>query len=88
MITHDPGTPGKGKWENNFGFAFEHCPNETAIDVPAIDLNYGVGDHIQVTSLTAPVLLKLNNHGLIGGLGGTVRASGVEDPCLRLTFGC
>ncbi len=74
MITDDPGTPGNGKWENNFAIAFEHRPNETSIDVPAIDLNYGVGDHIQLTLQTAPVLLKRSDHGLIGGLAGTEAA--------------
>jgi hypothetical protein len=74
MITDDPGTPGNGKWENNFAIAFEHRPGETAYDVPAIDLNYGVGDHIQLTLQTAPVLLKRHDHGLIGGLGGTEAA--------------
>ncbi len=74
MITDDPGTPGNGKWENNVAISFEHRPNETAIDVPAIDLNYGVGEHIQLTLQTAPVLLKLSGHGLIGGLGGTEAA--------------
>jgi hypothetical protein len=74
MITDDPGTPGTGKWENNFAIAFEHRPNETSIDVPAIDLNYGIGDHIQLTLQTAPVLLKRSGHGAIGGLGGTEAA--------------
>ena len=74
MITDDPGTPGNGKWENNLAIAFEHRPNETSIDVPAIDLNYGVGQHIQLTLQTAPVLLKRSGHGLIGGLGGTEAA--------------
>jgi hypothetical protein len=74
MITDDPGTPGNGKWENNLAIVFEHRPNETAIDVPAIDLNYGVGEHIQLTLQTAPVLLKRSDHGLIGGLGGTEAA--------------
>ena len=45
-----------------------------SIDVPAIDLNYGVGDHIQLTLQTAPVLLKRSGHGLIGGLGETEAA--------------
>jgi len=49
MITDDPGTPGNGKWENNLAIAFEHRPNETLIEAPAIDLNYGVGDHVQLT---------------------------------------
>ena len=74
MITDDPGTPGNGKWENNFAITFEHRPNETSIDVPAIDLNYGVGDHIQLTLQTAPVLLKRSGHGVIGGPGGTEAA--------------
>ena len=74
MITDDPGTPGNGKWENNLAIAFEHRPNETSIDVPAIDLNYGVGEHIQLTLQTAPVLLKRSGQGLIGGLGGTEAA--------------
>jgi len=58
MITDDPGTPGDGKWENNFAIAFEHRPGETAYDVPAIELNYGVGAHIQLSLQTEPVLLK------------------------------
>jgi len=74
MITDDPGTPGNGKWENNFAITFEHRHGETAYDVPEIDLNYGVGDHIQLTLQTAPVLLKRSGQGLIGGWGGTEAA--------------
>jgi hypothetical protein len=67
MITDDPGTPGNGKWENNFAIVFEHRPDETAYDVPAIDLNYGIGNHIQLTLQTAPRVLQRSDHGLIGG---------------------
>jgi hypothetical protein len=74
MITDDPGTPGSGKWENNLAIAFEHRSGETSYDLPAIDLNYGVGQHIQLTLQTAPVLLKRDDHGPIGGLGGTETA--------------
>jgi len=48
MLTDDPGTPGPGKWEDNIAFAFEHRPGETFYDTPQFDLNYGVGDHIQL----------------------------------------
>ena len=58
MITDDPGTPGNGKWENNLAIIIGHRPNETSIDLPEIDLNYGVGDQIQLTLQTAPVLLS------------------------------
>jgi hypothetical protein len=74
MITDDPGTPGNGKWEINLAVAFEHRPNETSIDLPAIDLNYGVGDHVQLTLQTAPVVLARGGHSPIGGLGGTEAA--------------
>jgi hypothetical protein len=74
MITDDPGTPGDKKWEINLALAFEHRPGETAFDSPAIDLNYGVGEHIQLTLQTAPVLLKRKGHGAIGGLGGSEAA--------------
>jgi len=74
MITDDPGTPGNRKWEINLAIAFEHRPNETAFDSPGIDLNYGVGEHIQLTLQGGPVLLKRRGHGLIGGLGGTEAA--------------
>jgi hypothetical protein len=74
MITDDPSTPGPGKWENNVAIAFEHRSDETAYDLPAIDLNYGVGEHIQLTLQTAPVLLKRSGHGVIGGMGETEAA--------------
>jgi hypothetical protein len=74
MITDDPGTPGNGKWEINLAVTFEHRPNETSYDSPGIDLNYGVGENIQLTLQGGPVLLKRNGHGLIGGLGGTEAA--------------
>jgi hypothetical protein len=74
MITDDPGTPGNGKFEINLALAFEHRPGETALDAPAIDINYGVGDRIQLTLQGGPVLFKRSDHGAIGGLGGTEAA--------------
>ena len=74
MITDDPGTPGDGKWEDNFAIIFGLRPNETSINLPEIDLNYGVGEHIQLTLQTAPVLVKGSGHGLVGGLGETEAA--------------
>jgi hypothetical protein len=74
MITDDPGTPGNGRWENNFAIAFEHRPNEWLIDAPGIDLNYGVGEHIQLTLQTSLTILKRSDHGAIAGIGGTEAA--------------
>jgi hypothetical protein len=74
MITDDPGTPGNGKFEINLAVAFEHRPDETSWDLPAIDVNYGVGERIQLTLQTAPILLKRSGRGPIGGLGATEAA--------------
>ncbi len=74
MITDDPGTPGNGHWENNFALTFERRRNEAAVDFPAVDLNYGLGDHIQLTIQTAPAFRKRRGHGVVGGLGGTEAA--------------
>ncbi len=49
MITDDSGTPGSGRWEINLATAFEHRAGGSSFDVPAIDLNYGIGNHLQLT---------------------------------------
>ena len=49
MIADDPGTPGNRHWEINLAAIAEHRPGETAYDFPAIDLNYGLGEQIQLT---------------------------------------
>jgi hypothetical protein len=74
MITDDPGTPGNGHWENNVAIAFEHRPNETSLHLPSLDLNYGLGDHIQLTLQTSGVIQKRSGQGAIGGLGETEAA--------------
>ncbi|HXA10439.1 MAG TPA: hypothetical protein VNW28_10685 [Chthoniobacterales bacterium] len=74
MITDDPGTPGNRKWEINLAVTLEHRPGETSLDLPEVDLNYGIGENIQLTLQTAPVLLDREGHGPIAGLGGTEAA--------------
>jgi hypothetical protein len=74
MITDDPGTPGNGHWETNLSIAFEHRPNEWALDAPGIDLNYGWGDNIQLTLQTSVASLKSSNRRAIAGLGGAEAA--------------
>jgi hypothetical protein len=70
MITDDPGTPGNRHWENNLSIAFSHMPNDWSNDAPGVDLNYGWGDHIQLTLQTAAAFSKHRDRGLVGGLGG------------------
>jgi hypothetical protein len=81
MITDDPGTPGPNKWEINLAVAWAHRPAETSLDLPAIDLNYGLGERIQLTLQTAPVLLKRRERAGPGVPGSSVIIGG--PPCPR-----
>jgi hypothetical protein len=44
----DPGTPGDKQWEINVGFKGDRSLSEGSYAVPNIDVNYGLGDRIQL----------------------------------------
>ncbi len=48
-MTNDPGTPGNGNWEINLGVLAVLCQHQNSFQVPQIDLNFGLGDRIQLT---------------------------------------
>ena len=48
LITDDPGTPGDGHWEINIGLSTERRPGTRASELPLIDVNYGIGDRLQL----------------------------------------
>jgi hypothetical protein len=48
MVTDDPGTPGNGHWEINVAWLGERSSGETMQDEPLLDMNYGVGERIQL----------------------------------------
>lgn len=48
LITDDPGTPGDGHWEINVGLSTERRPGSHAAELPLLDLNYGIGDRLQL----------------------------------------
>ncbi|MBI4604499.1 MAG: hypothetical protein HY721_21260 [Planctomycetes bacterium] len=47
-MTDDPGTPGDGNWEVNLAIAAEKRDSERTIEAPLLDVNYGVGERIQL----------------------------------------
>jgi hypothetical protein len=47
ILTDDPGTPGPGKWETNIGFTVEKRQDATLYNAPVLDINYGIGEHLQ-----------------------------------------
>jgi hypothetical protein len=49
FFTNDPGTPGNANWEINIASAQSIGRGSSAYQVPQIDLNYGLGDRVQLT---------------------------------------
>jgi hypothetical protein len=48
IMTDDPGTPGPGNWEINVATLVETNRQGRRLDMPRVDLNYGVGQRIQL----------------------------------------
>jgi hypothetical protein len=46
--TDDPDTPGNRHWEINFGFVGDRNPGSGVYQVPDVDINYGLGERIQL----------------------------------------
>ena len=46
--TDDPDTPGNRHWEINLGFIGDRNPGTGAFQLPDFDINYGLGDRIQL----------------------------------------
>ena len=47
--TNDPGTPGNKDWEINFGYMPFLFRGQSISHTPDVDINFGVGDRIQLT---------------------------------------
>jgi hypothetical protein len=58
FTTNDPDTPGNKLWENNVGFVPTHLSNGWIHEAPQLDLNYGVGDKIQLTFCNSWMILR------------------------------
>lgn len=69
ILTDDTGTPGPGKWEMNTGFTVEMRQDETRFETPALDLNYGIGDHIQLNYSVSWIVLDTTHEAAKNGLG-------------------
>ena len=50
---NDPGTPGNHNWEINIGYMPFYYRGQSVSHTPDLDINYGIGDRIQLTYETA-----------------------------------
>jgi hypothetical protein len=48
FLTDDPETPGNHHWEINFGWTGDRNPAAGDYEVPDFDINYGLGDRVQL----------------------------------------
>lgn len=48
LLTDDPGTPGDGHWEINVAWTSEAANGARESELPLADINYGVGDRVQL----------------------------------------
>src|SRR6202050_5176527 len=66
--TNDPGTPGNLRWEINLGYMPFLYPDSSITHTPDVDINFGLGDRIQLTYENA--WLRVDNSSLVKhGLG-------------------
>jgi hypothetical protein len=49
FYTNDPGTPGPRNWEINVGYMPFFYSNQSVSHAPDVDINFGIGDRIQLT---------------------------------------
>jgi hypothetical protein len=68
MLTDDTGTPGDGHWEINLATLSFHTDSADTYQLPLIDLNYGIGERVQL-KLEMPFVRQNDPSGTHSGLG-------------------
>jgi hypothetical protein len=68
FLTNDPGTPGPGDWEINVASMQTVARGRASYQVPQLDLNFGLGETIQLT-YEIPFVLQAGGQPVHGGWG-------------------
>lgn len=71
MITDDPGTPGPGEWEINIAATGVHHGSSSEVESPLLDINYGIGERIQL-KYEVPWVAQRENGRTRSGLGNSL----------------
>lgn len=72
LITDDPGTPGDGRWEINIAFTVEKRKTERSYESPILDINYGLGERIQLKYEVPRLVLDEHGERTKNGLGSSL----------------
>jgi hypothetical protein len=69
LLTDDPVTPGPNHWEINIAATSEKRGDEWGFETPLLDINYGIGDHIQLKYEVPWVVVNGKNEAARNGPG-------------------
>jgi len=69
FLTNDPGTPGNANWEINVASMQTIARDVSSYQTPQIDMNFGLGDRIQLTYEVPYVLQTSGNEPVQSGWG-------------------
>lgn len=72
LLTDDTGTPGNKNWEINIAYTLDKRHTEATHETPIIDLNYGIGDNIQLKYEVPWLVFHEEGAGTKSGLGNSV----------------
>jgi hypothetical protein len=72
LITDDPDTPGPDNWEIDIATTSEYAQREWNLETPLLDMNYGIGEHIELTYELPWVVLVPAGGGASSGLGNSL----------------
>lgn len=72
LITDDPGTPGDGRWEINVAFTAEKRKTGRSYESPILDINYGLGERIQLKYEVPWLVLDERGERMKNGLGNSL----------------
>lgn len=89
LITDDPGTPGNGRWEINIASTLEALSSGARIETALLDINYGLGEQIQL-KYEVPWVLQDETRATAGdGFGNSevgLKYRFLDDPQHRLSM--
>jgi len=72
LLTDDPDTPGPNHWEINVGGTAVYGAHQWDGGVPLMDINYGVGQHIQLKYQVQASELAREHGGLLVGMSNSL----------------
>ena len=82
--TNDPGTPGPFNWEINLGYMPFFYSGQSVSHTPDVDINFGIGDRIQLTYENA--WLRVQNPSTTAQFGRTQFGLGQSNPGVKWRF--